>query len=60
MADDSVGTVVVERVDANTLRARMRAEGPRGLLGDLEKTISRGDPDYEWFERKLALQDSES
>lgn len=54
---ESVGAVVVERVDAETLLARMRVVSAEGMRGDLEKRIKKGDPDFSWYEAKIGLRD---
>jgi hypothetical protein len=35
------------RVDEGTIRLRCRAEGPDGIVGDLDKLVRRGDPEWQ-------------
>ncbi len=50
MANESTGTVTVERVDANSLRLFLRAVAPGGGLGDATVVVRRGEPNFDLFE----------
>ena len=55
--EDSRRTMIVTRIDADTLRVQCRAEDPEsGTVGDLAIYVRRGDPRFEQCEKLIEPQ----
>lgn len=53
-ADPGSVTEVVDLVDADTIRVRARLTLNDGTSGDFERIVTRGDSDFDRYDRELS------